>query len=52
MGNDNRWRVLRTGKGGQRCETRMPAFTTTIYIEELIREAVDDLEEGIKVGGR
>ena len=23
-----------------------------IYIEELVREAVEDLEEGIKVGGR
>jgi len=26
----NRWRVLGTRKGGQRCETRMPTFTTTI----------------------
>ena len=26
----NRWRVLRTGEGGQRCETGMPAFATTI----------------------
>src|SRR6218665_117119 len=26
----NRWRVLGTGKGGQRCETGMPAFTTII----------------------
>src|SRR6218665_4090086 len=50
----NRWSVLGTGKGGQRSETGMPAFTTTIniYIEELVREAVEDLEEGEKVGGR
>ncbi len=26
----NRWRILGTGKGGQRWETRMPSFTTTI----------------------
>src|SRR6218665_2501490 len=26
----NRWRVLGTGEGGQRCETGMPAFATTI----------------------
>src|SRR6218665_1601977 len=51
----NRWRVLGTGEDGQRCETGMPAFTTilfNIYIEELVREAVEDLEEGIKVGRR
>src|SRR6218665_167326 len=53
----NRWRVLGTGEGGQRCETGMFAFTTigllfNIYIEELVREAVEDLEEGIKVVGR
>src|SRR6218665_2355129 len=33
----NRWRVLGTGKGGQRCQTRMPAFTTTI--QHLCRRA-------------
>src|SRR6218665_3013274 len=52
----NRWRVLGTGEGGQRCETGCPLSPCTIlfniYIEELVREAVEDLEEGIKVGGR
>jgi len=27
----NKWRVLGTGEDGQRCETGMPAFTTTIH---------------------
>src|SRR6218665_2014621 len=50
----NRWRVLGTGEGGQRCETGMPLspLLFNIYIEELVREALEDLEEGIKVGGR
>src|SRR6218665_1470346 len=38
----------------QRCETRDARFRHYYLtsIEELVREAVEDLEEGIKVGGR
>ena len=37
---------------GYYCYVIATRLLFNIYIEELVREAVEDLEEGIKVGGR